>query len=342
MDKRFFANLLIIIAFVVSVFSLLQYNSSGADLEIRKIKSFSTTSEQSEELLKLLNRVGPVVAQEEMFQSGLPFTGETHLLIHTIGNYIYDKYGIEGLSLCRDYFLSACYHGFIINTLGDHGVTGVAKAIEKCNKAGGGVVSSQCAHAAGHGFVAWQDYDLLKALEMCDDLGKQVEGAGVSFGYFNCYDGVFMENVWGVHDGAPSEKRWVNQNDVYYPCNDPRIPEKYLEGCWADQATLIYQHFKGDLRKTAQICDGLENDGYKEMCFNNLSRQIHPLTQGSIDKVFTLCKTTGENWYDYCILTNMSAYWSVGDHQIPKKICQRLTGSAKAECFTRLNAMINR
>ena len=300
--------------------------------EIEKIKTLTSTKEQSEELLKLLKRVGPIETQELMVRSGMPFTGETHLLIHTIGDYIYDEYGQDGLSYCKDYFLSACYHAFIINTLGDSGLDGMANVMEKCEIAGPGV-PSQCAHGSGHGFVAWQDYDLVKALEMCDKLGEK----SPNFPYFNCYDGVFMENIWGVHNGAPSEKRWIKDNDIYYPCNDPRIPEKYLRGCWSNQATLIYQHYKGDLKQTALACDAVENPEYRDVCYDNLARQIHPMTDGSLEKVASLCSVaTGEARRNECILINMTSYWSVGDRVVPFEICDSLSGELQNQCFDRL------
>ncbi|MEK7147811.1 MAG: hypothetical protein AAB758_00780, partial [Patescibacteria group bacterium] len=275
----------------------------------------------AQELRALLDKVGPIETQEIMLNSGLPFTGETHILVHTIGDYIYDHYGIGGLPYCKDYFLSACYHGFIIDTLGDHGMEGMTEVMEKCNEVGP-AVAVQCAHAAGHGFVAWNDYDLLKALKMCDELGDKVR----QFGYFNCYDGVFMENMWGVHNGAPSEKRWIKSDDIYYPCNDPRIPEKYIGGCWSNQASLIYHEFyDGNLRKTALACEAVENKPYREICYNNFYRQIHPLTGGDKKKVVELCSTAiGEDRQNECVLTNMVAYWSVGDRQIPYKICDYL------------------
>lgn len=324
--------------------------SGVASPEIRTILSLKTTRERSAELLNLLKRVGPAEAQEQLVHSGLPFTGETHLLVHTVGNYVYDQFGKEGLSYCKDYFLSACYHAVILNTLGDHGMEGVVEAMELCDEAGSGIVLSQCAHGAGHGFVAWHDYDLLKALAMCDELGSAYASTTSAkkdslisyFPYFNCYDGVFMENMWGVHEGAPSPKRWVKESDPMYPCNDPRIPEKYLGGCWSNQATLAYQHFKGDLSKTAAFCDAVENPQYQEICYNNFARQIHPLTQGSLSKVKTLCSlATGEKWQNYCVLTNMGSYWSVGDRSLPFEICSSLSGETRGECLQRLASMIN-
>src|SRR3989344_725492 len=103
MYRDYFIITLVIIGLAALALSAPTRESS----ETEKIKNLKTTAEQEEVLKQLLERVGPVEAQEEMFRSGLPFTGQTHLLIHTVGNYIYDKYGPGGLSLCRDYFLSA-------------------------------------------------------------------------------------------------------------------------------------------------------------------------------------------------------------------------------------------
>lgn len=307
-----------------------------AHSEIERIKATRNTAEQSRLLTALLERVGPLEAQEELVKSGLPFTGETHLLVHTIGNWVYEKYGPSGLSYCRDYFLSACYHAFILNDLADHGLDGMAEVMADCAEAGPGVLP-QCAHGAGHGFVAWHDYDLLKALAMCDELGSKT----ANFPSYNCYDGVFMENFWGIHSGTPSPKRWVSATDIYYPCTDPRIPSKYLTACWGNQATSLYQHFKGDLKKTAEACDTVENEAYKDSCYDNFARQINPITKGDVRQVLSLCGlATGSARQNACVLSNMSAFWSVGDRQTPFAICAAIASEAKEACNQRLSGMI--
>ncbi|MEK7148043.1 MAG: hypothetical protein AAB758_01985, partial [Patescibacteria group bacterium] len=109
------------------------------------------------------------------------------------------------------------------------------------------------------------------------------------------------------------------------------------------QASLIYHEFyNGNLKKTAEACDAVENKPYREICYNNFYRQIHPLTSGSKEKVAELCSTaTGEERQNECVLTNMVAYWSVGDRQIPYKICDYLSDSFKNSCFDRLIGMID-
>ncbi len=323
------------------IFSFENYkkpSSQKTSTSIEIIKKSTSTTEQSDELKKLLVEVGPIKAQEDLLKSGLPFTGQTHLLIHVVGDYIYNTSGLKGLSLCKEYFLSACYHGFIINALAEFAMPGMVQAMAECNKAGP-FVNSQCAHASGHGFNAWQDYDLVKASQMCDELGSKVD----NFPSFNCYDGVFMENLWGVHDGAPSPKRWIKDSDPYYPCNDPRIPEKYLGGCWSNQASVMFQHFKGDLKKTAEGCDGVENKNHQEICYNNFSRQIHPMTGGKTDEAFKLCQNaSGKRWQNFCLEILVGAAWSVGDRSdMPFAICARLEDSEKSSCYNKLYSLIS-
>lgn len=307
--------------------------------EIQEIREASSPHDQVRSLRKLLSKVGPEATQEALYRSGLPFTGQTHLLIHTIGDFLYENFGTRSIIYCKDYFLSACYHGTLIHIIADFGIEGVVEAMGRCQEAGLHVVT-QCAHAIGHGLLAWTDYELLETLALCDEVGRKTGEGG--FPYFNCYDGVFMENLWGVHNGVPSPKRWVKEDDLYYPCNDSRIPIKYLNGCWANQATLIYQRFNGDLKKTAQACDGVLMPEYQKTCYHNFARQIHPLSQGQAEKVFELCQNaSGAYWQNFCLITILGAAFSVGDQEkLPFEICRSMGGHNQAVCYQELLGLI--
>jgi hypothetical protein len=307
--------------------------------EIRHILALQRSKDQEPHLVRLLDRIGPEATQEKLVKSGLPFTGETHLLVHTIGKYIYEKYGSAGLKMCKDYFLSACFHAFIIEDLSDNGISGLINTMNDCKKVGIHVFS-QCVHAAGHGFVVWNDYDLVTALYMCDELIANTENAPS----FHCYDGVFMENLFSVHEGKLSDKRWINDSDPYYPCNDPRIPEKYLPGCWGNQASLMYKMYHGDLKKVALGCDGVANPKHQEKCYDNFARQIHPDTVGKSEKAFELCKNaTGKRWQNFCLTVLVGASFSVGDRtKMPYEICKGMPdGREKRNCYIYLFGLIS-
>lgn len=301
--------------------------------EIAQIKATANLEQQARLYRQLIERVGPAQAQEDLFRSGLRFSGQTHLLNHTIGDYLYEKYGPAGLVLCKDYFLSSCYHGFVLHAIGQGGMTEVGKTLEKCRE-NGPTTLMQCTHAVGHGYLANFGYkNLLTALETCDKTAEIVS----DFKVFNCYDGVFMENIWGVHDGSPSSDRWVHDDDPVYPCNDPRIDEKYLMGCWSNQPALAYQLFRGDISKVPAICKQIKNQAHQQMCYDGLARQIHPIMGKSITETLELCGLMPEDkWVDFCIVTNAASSFAVGDRDLPFELCANTRERNRSDCFVRL------
>ncbi|MBI2053175.1 MAG: hypothetical protein HYT41_00305, partial [Candidatus Sungbacteria bacterium] len=305
--------------------------------ELARLLTEKDSAIQAKIVRAMAEKYGPSRTLDYMARSGLPFTGETHLLVHEIGDVAYERYGEEALRYCNESFLSACYHGVILNMLAERGIEGVAKTIANCKEAGIHVFT-QCSHAAGHGFLASEDYRILSALPLCDRLGAIDPAIPV----FNCYDGVFMENIFGVHDGKPSPNRMVRPDDPYYPCN--AVPEKYRGGCWSNQATLMVELFRGDLRKVAQHCDGVKNSEYQRICYDNFARQIHPVTEGKTDRAVELCDNATGAWKTTCLITLINAAFSVGDRRdMPYEICNYLgaqkSGSADL-CYQNLFGVI--
>src|SRR6266498_1613203 len=305
--------------------------------EIEAIKQTIDLNSQVRLYRSLIERVGPVQAQDDLYHSGLPFDGQTHLLNHVVGDYLYQKFGTAGLSKCRDYFLASCYHGFILHALASGGMTEVKKVMESC-RTNGMPVFVQCAHAMGHAFLALMDYTKLPmALQLCD----QVKDILSDFPVFNCQDGVFMENIWGMHEGHPSSKRWVKVDDPVYPCNDKQIDQKYLLACWSNQPSLMYQLFNRDIAKIGQECLKLTDQELQQMCFNGLARQINPIAAGDTQAVFDLCGQLPVQWVNYCVMINATSFFSVGDRTIPFDICARIDSTGKSVCYQGLFGSIS-
>ena len=302
--------------------------------EIAKLLAEKNPVVQARIVKAMAEKYGPRETLEIMVRSGLPFTGETHLLVHEIGNVAYERFGEDALKECDESFLSACYHGVIINMMGDKGIEGVARMLERC-RADGAIIMTQCTHASGHGFLARSDYKVFKALALCDKL----ETYGTDIPIFSCHDGIFMENIFGVHKGEPSPNRMVRNYDPFYPCN--AVPEKYQPGCWANQATLMYQSFKGDLRKVAEHCDLVKNPEHQKICYDNFARQIHPLTEGRAERAAVMCENATGKWKDDCVISLVSAAFSVGDRELmPYELCRDLESAGKTQCYERLLQLI--
>lgn len=322
------------IGFIIVSFKFFGPNNTAIAKElIFQIKAAKNIGEGTKLYRELIEKVGPATAQDALLNSGLPFTGQTHLLNHTVGEYLYDKYGPSGLVRCKDYFLSSCYHGFIIMAIARGGMAEVVKTMEECRQSGP-TNFTQCAHAVGHGFLASEGYSKLpEALKLCD----QVNLPGGGFRLFNCYDGVFMENIWAVHEGEPSPDRWVKNDDPFYPCNDPRINQKYQLGCWSNQPALMYQLFNRDIKKVGLKCDQVASDENRNMCFDGLARQIHPMTAGKTFRVFELCALMPSfKWNNYCVSKIAEASYGVGDRDTPFEICANIHPTGKEECYGRI------
>lgn len=286
---------------------------------------------------RLVERVDVEQALEILEHSPLPHTGEGHLVVHQIGFYAFQKYGVDAILKCKDYFLYACYHGAIIEAASSQGFEAITKMTDKCKASP--VRYFQCVHAAGHSIMAIWNYDLPNALKTCDQLYEKETDFPEALS--SCHNGAFMENLFGVHDwgtGKAPVRDWLKDGDPYFPCNG--FGEKYQKGCWLNQAARIYQMNNGDIQKTAEICQKAGNDQYVLWCMDNLARQIHPLTNGDIHKVFTLCPLEGDAWREHCITVNAGSYYSVGGRDQAIGVCQLALPQTKQECYKLVTGQI--
>lgn len=97
---------------------------------------------------------------------------------------------------------------------------------------------------------------------------------------------------------------------------------------------------EGSIEKTAKICKEAENEQHRLWCMDNLARQIHPLTNGDIVKVFSLCPLVGEEWREHCVSVNAGAYYSVGGRNEAIAVCQRVLPQTKTDCYGKLVGQI--
>lgn len=328
---------------IISVFDKMSGENASSETKIEKeapeLKEILESKDQDTRLKaarRLVERVDVEEALEILEHSTLPHTGEGHLVVHQIGFYAYSKYGVDAILKCKDYFLYACYHGAIIEAASGEGFDAIVKMTNRCKEFS--VRYFQCVHAAGHSILAMWDYDLPKALDTCDSLYEKESDFPEALS--SCHNGAFMENLFGVHDwgtGKEVVREWLS-DDPYFPCN--YFSEKYQRGCWLNQAARIYQMNNGDLVKTSEICQQVENPQYVEWCMDNVARQIHPLTNGDPAKSFELCQQTGLGWYDHCLVVNAGAFYSVGGRDQAIFICQNVPPQLKSECYQRVIGQI--
>ncbi|HSU16607.1 hypothetical protein [Longimicrobium sp.] len=137
-----------------------------------------------------------------------------HVYAHGIGIAAYRTPETVGQTFarCTADFQSGCYHGviqayFADRRGGDAGVT-PQKLNGLClpyRSASGRWLQFQCAHGIGHGLMAVESHNLLRALDSCDLLGDTFEKQA-------CWGGAFMENV--VNATAPHHMHVTQVADV--------------------------------------------------------------------------------------------------------------------------------
>jgi hypothetical protein len=317
--------------------AITEAEKSMGDNEIKAILQSPDMQSQKKYYLQLINRIGAEKAQEELKNSSLAHNGNTHLLNHTVGEFIFEKYGPEGISKCKDYFSSSCYHGIIINTLSSGNLSKLDTMLDKCREKGEGSLLS-CVHGMGHGFLPWVGYaNLTEALDLCDRLNDRVAGISPDA----CYTGVFMENIWGVHGGKPSPDRWIKNDDKHYPCNDPRISERYLNACWQQQHTIMIDIFSLNFEQVAMECIEVKNKAYQKSCFEGLFQSLHGFSRNKVDAQFIECGKMPPGWFRSCMFNQIIFGIAQGDTVAPFEICKRISQQDKKTCYEDLSKHIN-
>ncbi|SOD03785.1 hypothetical protein SAMN05216486_1181 [bacterium JGI 053] len=137
-----------------------------------------------------------------------------HVYAHGIGIAAYKspETVAQTFALCTADFQSGCYHGVIQAYFGDSrgtqgGVTpaklnGLCQPYRAPDKRW---LEFQCAHGIGHGVMAVESHNLLRALDSCDILADSFEKQA-------CWGGAFMENV--VNATSPHHMHVTRVADV--------------------------------------------------------------------------------------------------------------------------------
>lgn len=143
--------------------------------------------------------------------------GNAQELSHIVGNALYSKFGLEGITKCDDAFAYGCYHGVSEKLLQEKGPDIVRDVQNSCLKIYPLAKSKNytgCIHGMGHGLLTYENMNIAKALKDCGQLDTEYKNY--------CYEGVFMENSLETKQGFDLNKPWNF-------CSD--LPEDYHSSC---------------------------------------------------------------------------------------------------------------
>lgn len=208
-----------------------------------------------------------------------------HTIAHVFGEMLYEKMGIEGVSVCDGSFAFGCYHSFFGKAISEKGMAVVRDLDQACIRKNG-PLGTGCQHGIGHGLLEYTGPGgLVKALNGCA-LTTQVKEL------FGCTSGIFMEyNLPALVSGVSSSMQLREFDAVkpYDPCNT-LIPNRFRKSCYYELAQWWDKVFHGDYKKIGMLCAGVDSTQYREVCFIGLGNMAAPSKQYNVAQTIEICK----------------------------------------------------
>lgn len=308
-------------------------DEKSLETEGRRLMSVIEQEQDEREKLRLVKEltyaVGPTKAMA-LFNNYQPQrTGQTHLLTHGIGEVTYALYGEEALPYCANDMLNGCVHGLMLTAISDIGFEGIQRMVEHC-KIESLFKYRMCLHASGHAFLAFTNYDdIFSPLKNCDLLNENPNDV------LHCYNGVFMENVHGDHEGRiPPLHPWLDTTDLLFPCNT--VEPQYQSACYLNQAGWWYHVFQQNIEKVVAYCMEIPTD-YLPECVNNLGRVISSVVKNDISGIKKYCHLLPNELASDCISVIALSTFAIGDESLPFILCSEIESSeAAANCYSGL------
>lgn len=263
---------------------------------------------------------------------------DCHQEAHQVGRLAFEIFGADIFK--HSYF--ECHSGFIHGAmeafLKQQGTQNLERDIVSlCDQLPSSFTKFECLHGMGHGVMAFVNYDMTEALQMC----KQLENG---FAKSSCYGGVFMENILvaqgkGATPGHTTN--WVN-DDPHFPCiavdQDPSIQYE----CYMMQTSRMLEIGQYDFNFVVQECRKAPAN-FREVCYKSMGRDVAGKTLREPQKIINLCQTADSGYFDNCIYGGLNViidFWGENLHDQASKLCKLLPENHKTNCYQTLAGRI--
>ena len=300
---------------------------------------------------------GFIMLREGVLPSGM----DIHLLGHAIGDVLYNQEGIEGMQYCTHEFRNACSHSIVIGGLLEHGMGIFDHIHEACARAPGGTGAyTMCFHGFGHGVLAFTDYDLPQAIEICKKAGTAEYGFQE---YHQCVGGVIMELHSGVHDEAvwrENAKQYIDFENPTQMCERDYIEEGAKRMCYAyispyifDAAGWRFGNLTDEVVENSfAICSEVPSEFYRMVCSANLGKEFIVLAENrdirNMEDISDRAVQQSIHWCSLALDKSVesvcvqeivnSLYWGGENHYSASlRFCAQVNDrSVRDDCFMRL------
>jgi|GEM_PF-1926272 len=270
--------------------------------------------------------------------------GDPHLWAHEVGEETAQKYGVSGetFTKCPDTFNYGCSHGFFESlVLKNHSLKQTIDDI--CGKFEQNPKYSSkqkyyCYHGAGHGVLSDVNYDIDKALSICDSLNS-------SFGTEGCWQGAFMEADNAANEGDAPPGAFSDKQHPLAPCD--RVAEKYQNQCYINLPGRLIVVEDNDPVAAAQDCLAASQPNRK-VCFDGLgiviSNDTWQMQQSAynngdlVGNSWKICQQFPKDYTDRCIFGVVAGITNVDQYKSDRAIefCKIVDTDLRSWCFQSL------
>lgn len=267
-----------------------------------------------------------------------PKFGSCHQPAHRAGRIGYKIFGnkafIEYSAECQ----SGYYHGAMEGYFSEYNSGSLKDSLTTlCQGGTNSFFEHQCVHGIGHGVMAWTNYELLDALEGCDELPKRQD---------SCWTGVFMENfVAKPISEAPKggEQKGNGETDFHYTkylTDDPQYPcnwvaEKYKSSCYFLQTSRMLQIFGTNFQKVAEACAAVPKQ-YQHSCFGSMGRDVGGSFPKDMAREIKECGWVSDQTMRIECLNGavQNSFWDPTGQDLALEFCRLLVdGFEKRRCY---------
>jgi len=216
-------------------------------------KDFNCLKSGLMEITKIHGAKASLDLLRQLIDDDYILTYQRHHITHHIGFYNVITFGAssENFALCAQDFENGCVHGFF------QGI-GRTKQMDPqaARKFSDDLVSdpsiashlkSSVYHGLGHAHMVYVDYNLLKAIDLCDQLDNAINER-------SCWGGMFMENE-DCSLAGNWQKCGYSKEDPTAPCS--QLPSVYQETCYFNHARWLLDFFDNNFIKVIEVCKNI-------------------------------------------------------------------------------------
>lgn len=310
--------------------------------------------------VSLAQEKGGAYAFEILKRATLPPNTDLHLMGHAVGDELFKQQGLEGMKYCTHDFRNACSHSIVVGALLADGMSVFDKVNDICKLAPGGPGAyTMCFHGFGHGVLAYTDYEVPEAIELCKKVGT------AEFGYqeeSQCIGGIVMEMYGGINDPATWEAKkdkYLSPDDPLRMCKADYMPDTAKVLCYSYITPFIFDAagaVNGNPRpeiypKSFAFCDEVKDDVQRESCYGGLGKEFIVLAQDrDIRRIEDTPSDKLKLAASWCMLASKeeaqnaclgeildSLYWGgENDPEVSIRYCSLLESSVQQNCFDHL------